>query len=755
MNGRIVRIRSDGFKGLEFEDQLTPGVIVCGPNGSGKSARLEAIVYALSGRVPTGKSLDEVARYFGPRGGTVELMDEDGHWIRRGITRDREKAKISETIDYDDEGGEDRWEADPAVLDLREFLNLSPNKRREFILEICGTGQASREELYDVIEAEYARKIAGAAATAETLRDPDSLPEAEAQLAKTWTEERGMREVLVSYLLGNPDGTASEFCQKLADVAREGKNVARAGAVKARGVVDELEHQVQGARAAAADMERASTERADAIDAHIEASKLKGERAEREKSAEHYRRLYGTQEQELAAAKDEAAALKDPGPEPEVTGVIDAFKAHEEFEARKTEAHEPETRCKDVFERYHKAISDASTTEAELQKIKEEIEKLNEWPQAKLNELMADPPDGVPCWDWFDDLREAVDACSKVWHDQCQRFENRKNDNEIALATYHADADVLKPEFEAAEVTSKNMELELTAIAFEEQAWDEKRKLDEGRHRAELDARRNWLTEKEAIDFANREVQEAQKILNRSHDELNRINAEILKSSRQPMADFAATQERLGKSDVAVEKASAAMGVVRAYDEAIELKTVTQLAEKAWAAAEKSIKRAREIYVGNATKVILEDLQFVIDALWASRTDEAEPPPPKIYLDLENERGKPIFDLGWVSRGQDSPDVSLGPVFVKTSLSSLSGGEAVLFCAALSMAFSRRSKGRRVLLLEAAELDASNLGGTIDGLGLILEELDACIVATSSGYPTTRSWEGWTVQQLGQKEVEA
>ena len=92
----------------------------------------------------------------------------------------------------------------------------------------------------------------------------------------------------------------------------------------------------------------------------------------------------------------------------------------------------------------------------------------------------------------------------------------------------------------------------------------------------------------------------------------------------------------------------------------------------------------------------------------------------RAYLLLENERGRPAFELGWARNG------------ARCAFGALSGGEAVLFCAALSLAIARRAEGRRLLLIEADPLDENNLPALLRAIGKSSEDVDALVVATAS-----------------------
>jgi hypothetical protein len=108
----------------------------------------------------------------------------------------------------------------------------------------------------------------------------------------------------------------------------------------------------------------------------------------------------------------------------------------------------------------------------------------------------------------------------------------------------------------------------------------------------------------------------------------------------------------------------------------------------------------------------------------------------RVYLELENDRGKPIFELGWTKDGK------------RVSLRALSAGETVLLTAALSVAIALKSPGRKLLLVEADPLDPENLRGLFPALLPWAEKLDALIVATAS---PVEDPEGWTVMRLGQE----
>jgi DNA repair exonuclease SbcCD ATPase subunit len=189
-----------------------------------------------------------------------------------------------------------------------------------------------------------------------------------------------------------------------------------------------------------------------------------------------------------------------------------------------------------------------------------------------------------------------------------------------------------------------------------------------------------------------------------------------------PVPDVTAAGERLREATEALRTAEEAAGALKAYRDAVARAKSEQVSEAAWKAAEAASKRARETYVADVVRPLVDDVAALLAA--AGRSE-------RVYLELENERGKPVFDLGWVSG--DS----------RRSLSALSGGEAVLFCAALAVTIARRSTGRKVLLIEADPLDEENLAMLLSALSAMDVDLDAVLIATSTEVPSGHKFAEW------------
>ena len=288
-----------------------------------------------------------------------------------------------------------------------------------------------------------------------------------------------------------------------------------------------------------------------------------------------------------------------------------------------------------------------------------------------------------------------------------------------------------------------------------------------------IETEKKALEEWEVKNNRATEVHTAERALKERH-EATRTRHQELAEQLEAMPDppVRALREDVEAAEEALQEAEEAAGAVTAYRDAIDRAHLNKIAEASWKAAEAACKAAREIYVADIVKPIVADIG---DVLTAAGREE------RVYLLLENERGKPIFDLGWILTKEKSPTelrydpvghlrqlpggdaypdpstydepVKLGVTGVvgsRRSLSSLSGGEAVLFTAALALALARRSDARRVLLIEADPLDEFNLGELLSALGEIPDDhpigkLAACLVATSTDVSAA---DGWTCVQF-------
>ena len=129
---------------------------------------------------------------------------------------------------------------------------------------------------------------------------------------------------------------------------------------------------------------------------------------------------------------------------------------------------------------------------------------------------------------------------------------------------------------------------------------------------------------------------------------------------------------------------------------------------------------------------------------------EAAFPGHVAFCELVNDRGRPIFQLGWIFDG------------ARRYLPALSGGESGLFCAALGYALVvLADPPLKLLLIEASELDIGMFGRLCNGIEAVESELDSVMVATHLGSavhlcePTAVDSTPWNIHQLNGELVPA
>lgn len=714
---KISKVTLHGFKGISTTYQLSPATLLSGVNGSGKSACLQAIVFALTGITPDGKALDRVAQYFPLRGGWVQVEDSAGRWIKRILGRDIAKSKCwvdLETSDDEDEAEEPNlknWQVSEVVLDVAEFLGLSPEKRREFVLRLCGGGKEAPKDIFAALELEYAREIAGPAATPRCLIAGGDVPPEVTALAHAWMKPRGLSEVLRSYL-GNAANakSLSENCLKLGEVAKENKLGSRKAALDASAALRELEAELKGAQAAAVDL----AGRKAAVEAAREEMSTYRGRAERREEAKHrqHAAIQGLDaaQRNLDLDRASAAAHSTAGERPAAPG---AHPARENIQAELLE-------CRELAGRIGADIRTSTAAQDQIKLAKEETTRAGEaladcraWLMAKISGLIDEIPDeadpGIPA------LREAIWDLAAGWRaelgkleDQAKRARERL-DNSCKLADgTNLDTKGLTKALEQAK--AEEHELLKAQLRFDAlqgaRAADFKANLArwEQADRAHRDARARLEASERALPAAQKQLEEAEKRL----AAIETVNGEAFPKMEE-------IESRLYKAQEAAETAEKAAGAVQAYESASARAEAARVDEKAWSHAEKAVQALRERQVGAATGGLIADLQAILKAAGREET---------VYLELENDRGRPIFELGWVRDGK------------RTALPALSSGEAVIFCAALSIALTLRAPGRRLLLVEADPLDTTNLEALLQALAPQADSLEALVVATAA--------EGWT-----------
>ena len=573
-----------GFKGIKKCYELHRPLVLFGENGSGKSAVLQAVHYALSGEVPTGKALDAVASFFPPHGGWVILELESGEWLQRGITLDAEKKKNSELLKI--EGDPAHFQFNPAVLNIKNFLTLSASARRDFLMELIST-KATGVDLLKGVTGEFARGLGGEAATPEWLKIAES-PEGRFFYAKS-----GVLDNLKSLRVEGM--TLGAICNLYLDTAKEAKLAARRAATEAKAAIRELEPEAQMKKNIASALP-AARERVIQIqresEGHLAKQKLLGERiAALEAAQERHFEMKGR----LTSILNQAPRLpEETHNNPPLVGGVGGLEAGNlEITSLRSKVGELETYLEDLarLETQEKTLSDA------LRKEAGHFEVLCKEPANRLVVLLSEVPDAAhpnikPLKALADQTMVGILARIDASKKEILHLNGMINEvqDEIANKFPINSADVRGrlDEFRdqllmTEEVYADQFRLASEALATAKEA---QRTKDAG-----VQAQRVWeRAHAEAVAKCNI----ASQTLEKAEEEYTAIVNELEASSDNPHE----AEARLKAATFALDEAQKAVGVVAAYERAIESARAATVEELAWKLAEAAIKAVRERFVG-------------------------------------------------------------------------------------------------------------------------------------------------------------
>lgn len=685
-----------GFKDQSRTMHLGRLNLLVGRNGLGKSAFIEGLVYALSGRVPGGKSKDEVAKCFSPRGGKVQVIDEEGRWIMRGITVDHKATRVSEVLETEPKEAPTStsiWDCNQALMDFRHFVDLSSAKRRDFMLDLVGAagGKLTLEKGRETLLAGFAKELGGKGADESCILDPRKLPEDLRPVAAQW---KPIWDYIESF--DWPGTDASEALTSIVDTAKTKKNEARAASKEAKASLSELTVETRGAEIAAGeydaankakeDLERRKTEASSRVE-HIDSIKARVDRGRIE--AGRLEKARGT----LQTQRDESVKVAEP------EGELVSVEAEEEVLRSKIDegarlAREFNDHTERVFTRDHQV---------------EQIEIYKRAIAAHQNQPMGHMLDAVAAFEifvpeeggaqvHFDDLKTACEEVAAAW----------KVILDGQIARYGAEQEKLDGMNRVlAQDSAVPTEADLARLRGEVDIL----KSNVARLRAEND---DWSARVGAAHADQKKRASMDEDLAR-HDERIKATVEALTTDLAALVAageapdvVAITAERDAAAEV-LERLNRLKGSLDAFDGAKERAEASTAKDAAWTAFERAAVDARETYVAALSEPIKADVGVLLSA---SGLDE------RPYLELENARGRPVFDLGW--EVGDS----------RRSLNALSHGEATIFGAAVAVAIARRARGRKLLLVEADRIDIETLEDLLKGLLAIEDAFDAVMVST-------------------------
>lgn len=151
---RAIRIQAENLKNLPAIDlMIEPRTMLAGPNGSGKTALIQALTLAVLGYEPSlGKQILQVRTQLARGIDPVEagLVFDTGFAIRRSIGGSKQTRVAPPKGERTEREMEERIKKELGgfilSLDVRELLDLTPEKRREYVFNLLPRERAQLTE---------------------------------------------------------------------------------------------------------------------------------------------------------------------------------------------------------------------------------------------------------------------------------------------------------------------------------------------------------------------------------------------------------------------------------------------------------------------------------------------------------------------------------------------------------------------------------------------------------------------------------
>jgi len=751
MTMRIKTIQLKSFKGVDAIFALDPLNLLTGPNGSGKSAILQAIQWAIEGKTQLGGTLDASAQLFGAAGGEVTVELDDGFsWTRRLSVDHRDNKKSMQVIVAGNSPVAGKSDAEAVIVehlgrggelfapmfDLRNFLDLSDDKRREFVLALCAkAGKAIKPtKVVEQIVREYLREELGEgtlgkksneSATGE-LKESQRAALAQIRSAMTSTDKDELAALI------------TRFAATVRDIALRSKKAHDEGRQGARQLSERL-----------AELEIV----ADKVETlQAEAKKLDGQILDAEKQISHQGGLdvsIGHLEREVDELAIEIEHLEESAAVPHDSAELNALET--ELAALPTQFASPDIqaargRFAELQTLLFAAQQQDSGWRTELRSLTEERKRLetekgdcetNPWVaiKEKLSQIdteIAGKIEGVALR-LLAECRGLADSWSCGFLDKLAKCTARLDQLKVdipeadeKLGTALADVQRHTAELAAA----KNA---LMFAEAEHQNVDGQRQFAAIR-RQEISHSIQGLKDRSAAALGHAaRLGEAKTKRDATQAKLDELIASHgvtdTEEVRKLLELLTAEKDRVVEK---LERKKGAEALAAEYAACLQKAEAEEALHDTAEGVRRAIRTVRETLMVELVQPLLSKMGTF---LTAALGDTVEP-----YCRLENDRERPIFELGWKIGDRQIPEPAL------------SGGEHCLFAAALAYALVELADPPlKLLMIEGAELDDKHLGNLLDAIGQSRFSGSAIMAQ----YSLDHSWGGWHFIDVSQKAVRA
>lgn len=725
MSKTIEKVTLRQFKGRDEAYDLGPLTLLVGPNSTGKTAVLEGVRYAITGATSAGATADACMKLMNAAGGSVALDVAGGPRWTRGLQKNLKTKKVTQTLVVDGEMDKTLRELDAYIaercgdyaptFDLAAFTSLSPDKRRDHVVQLCARhcgGAADRDAIMlRILDAWLAENVGIGTVNARRQAGWDSA-RILAEEAKPG-EYRAMLDIqpkLCEAMVSTDTPTAvAEALDRVKLIANESKREATEARAAGRELsnrkaalgtiaesVEILDGQIVEQRRRFSELGQqigramGQSDHKTLLERSIEADEESVETLKAEVHAVNQKLQAGI-EDEPDALRAEADNLLADNPEPTREPLEVAEKAKRETDAAvgaamrvKQDAEAAELSAKSQLDNRisRRKSADSDPWQRVLQMAKDIDETIG-----PLN------PDARGILDAF--VQDLIDLAREQISDDVgeldAQIEEASATHDKALAAVgkaridHENAQLAAVEADKAVRAAYDAQRE-ARIAHDE----EKAKANQLRERASrIETDREYNTKlrdgkQEQVDTLEARIIENRKKLDELRAEMPTAGVEDLQKQKEGLD--AAIRELEQKRD-ARQKLTTLDAEYAKCIESAERKELMHEVAKSLADA---IRVVREELMAEMVRPLVGRIErFLSSAIGGD---------VHVAVDLENDRGKPIFELYWLFPFEGSHR--------KVSLEALGGGEAALFSAALAFALVDLSPTPlKLLMLECAELD--------------------------------------------------
>ena len=782
---RIEELTMTDFKGVDSTTRLGRLTLLVGPNGTGKTARLDALRFAVQGDCRFGAQPQAVAKLGSHKGCGVRVKLDDGFAWTRKIERNGKTKAYATTLHVAGHDGLNLRDAEPILagkvgrfaptFDLGAFLGLSDDKRRDYVLELCGSaeGEADIADLLARANLAYLADELGAGTVAvycveadgiRTKRD-DLTPAQRGKVARALNTKLSAadREALAVALArvgeqmhGMPTpaavAAALEHAKTLANESRRERD-------RAQQAVARFTAQRDALQLASDTVEQLKTRRAELVEQRTQAREQIANQEGRSSGIADYERKLSKLAGDLAAAEASLATLTA------ATGPTQADADAARAQAKQMIDDNPEpmadfSEAQDAADAARRELNTAAGIDGNLATTIRGLNQQIDAAQARLRDLeqrAADDP-----WMRAHELYRHVQQQARDDHPMTEIDAWVELGDLIAINIGNYPTDEVAAHVEglraklgeatgAKATAAVRHESAIKAMADAEEIV----RLATEQHAASHRAWAKTITDSQVIDDkANeitRQIDRRQIDIEATTDRIESIKSEQVDAQRAlqdlqsaggsvPVEQLQAQVKSLGDEIEQVDRQITAKerhqaleseltrAIAAAEHESVMHEVCKQLAD--------AVRTIREELMHDLVRPLVERINRFLDA--ASATGRA-------YCDLEDARGKPVLELGWLTHDGTR----------KVPLPAMSGGETVLYGVGLAYALvTLAAPPLKLLMIEAAEVDDETGASMLGGLVNVADDIDNVVIATCHlPIDVDAIDHAWNVVELGDDEA--